>query len=172
MKTVSRVKVNKWTLPYTCWEKENQYSPIEWLWVPITRATLHRSIRSNWSTYNGHYRFFCVCFYLVTGFFFFFFFLEEGVILFSRFGEFRCCIGFLFVYWGTAYSWVGKQEERWFWKEDGRNVIKIYLNLKIVLSNKRSPSQKTIQNKTKTKQTKNSQMNENTFKISTWDIRL
>lgn len=32
-KVATRIKVNNWTITYTCWKKENQFSPIEWHWL-------------------------------------------------------------------------------------------------------------------------------------------
>lgn len=51
---VTRVNVNNWTIIYTCQERENQFSALEWVYQPLHNRP---HVQGSWPTYNELHNF-------------------------------------------------------------------------------------------------------------------
>lgn len=91
---VTRVKVNHWTVTYTCRDKENQFLP-RCNPGDIKHFRTDLIFRSSWSTYNRLHSFLRAFIWIQLGGF-----GECGFILFSLFwGDLLFYLFFFFVYW-------------------------------------------------------------------------
>lgn len=125
----TRAKVNNWTVAYTCWEKKNHFiQQSDTVYIKHSKTGL--MFRSSWPTGNELYSF-CLLYVCVYSYLFTLVGYLGGVFCFLGW-DVIVVLGFCLLFEEELKLGGGKEGERISKDlEEGRNIVKTYLNLKM-----------------------------------------